>query len=865
MRAAQSSNAAWRAADGQDKGKGVDAAGAGRALGVMVAVGFEAARLSTLRDNQFYPAARRCLRCATATSRRPSSGLSATASRTVALPFALTVSATRRLLPMAAAALLACLMANAWAQVRARAPTAATGPVDLRAGEIRGRPDIDAVAEGDVDLKRGALELQADWLSYEQAQDLAIARGKVRLRNLNGHYSGRELQLQLQRFEGFFLDPRYEFDLLKAGGRAQRIDFIDSKRSVARQAWYTSCPRDDGDDPDWVLQADRVQVDLESNVGVAEGAVLRFLGVPILALPTMSFPLGEGRKSGWLPPTVDFDTRSGLSLEVPYYWNIAPQRDATFTPKLISRRGLGLDSEFRYLEPGARGSMQVDLLPDDRVAGRSRWALWTEQDGALPLGGRWHVDGFRVSDDAWWKDFPKDARSLTTRLLPLRLQVEHDLSGAWGEGLGYARLMRWQVLQDSDERVLSPYERAPQLGLQLAGRAGLATLGQGLGQGLQYTLETEANRFVLPDRDGSIAEPTGWRAHALGALSLPWRQPGAWLVPRLSVNAASYALDQPMADGRTRASRVIPSFSVDAGLVFERDTTLFGRSLRQTLEPRAQYLRTPWRDQAGLPNFDSAGKDINFNSIFSDNVFSGIDRVSDANQITAGVTTRLIDPANGAEALRLGVVQRYLFRPQLVTPDGVPISQRFSDLYLLGAANLSSQLALEGALQYSPDSQRPVRSIASARWNPEPFHTISATYRFTRGLAEQVELGWQWPVWKGALSATDTGRAATGGSQACKGTLYAVGRTNYSMRDSRVTDSILGLEYDAGCWIMRLVAERRSTGLSEATTHIQLQLELVGLSRLGSNPLKVLKDNIPGYRLLRDERSETIPAPTRYE
>jgi LPS-assembly protein len=642
-----------------------------------------------------------------------------------------------RLLPVAAAVCLACIATPSMAQVSARPAAVGDGPVELRAREIRGRPDLDATAEGQVELKRGALELQADWLSYEQAQDLAVARGNVRVSNATGRYTGTELQLQLQRFEGFFLQPSYEFDRVKAGGRAQRIDFLDSKRSIAQGGWYTSCPRDDldasatgpgGSKPAWVLKTDRVQLDFERNEGIAEGAVLRFMDVPILALPTLSFPLGEGRKSGWLPPTLDFDTRSGLGLAVPYYWNIAPNRDATITPTLITRRGAGLGGEFRYLEERYNGRVQADMLPNDRVAGRSRWAVWGEHDGALPLEGRWHTDGMRVSDDAWWKDFPKDSRSQNARLLPFRLEAERDLSGAWGRGLVYARALRWQVLQGSDVPVVSPYERAPQVGLQVQGRLPV------VGRDLQYTLQTEVNRFVLPDRDGSTAEPTGWRAHAVGSLSLPWRQPGAWVVPKVSINLASYALDQSMADGRTRASRAIPSFSVEAGLDFERDTTLFGRSLRQTLEPRALYVNTPFRDQTGLPNFDSAGKDFNFNSIFSDNAFSGVDRVSDAHQVTAGVTTRLLDAATGAEALRLGVLQRYLLRTQKITPEGVPFSQRFSDLFLLGLANLGAGVALEGAVQYSTDTQRPVRTVATARWNPGDYRTLSTTYRFTRGL-----------------------------------------------------------------------------------------------------------------------------------
>ena len=769
-----------------------------------------------------------------------------------------------RLLPLAVAALLSC---QAAAQTGTRSASSdAAGPVEVQAREIRGRPDVDAEAEGDVRLRRGALTLQADWLSYEQAQDLARARGHVRIDAPSGRFSGTELELQLGRFVGHFIQPRYEFSRVQAGGRAQRIDFLDRDRSVVQGGWYTSCPRDDvvsptGEGgtprPDWVLQTDRVQLDFAANEGVAEGAVLRFLNVPILALPTLSFPLGDERKTGWLPPTIDFDTRSGLSVAVPWYWNIAPNRDATLTPKVVTRRGLGAVGEFRYLEPGYQGLVEAEVLPFDRVADRSRWALWARHDGQLPtLGGRWHLDARRVSDDAWWKDFPKDTHSLTTRLLPLRLEAERDLDLDGASGLAYARLLRWQVLQDSDQLVVSPYERAPQLGVQLGGP---------LGGGLRYRVQTEANRFVRPDREGTAAEPTGWRAHVLATLSRPWREAGVWLVPRLTVNAATYALDQAMADGRTRASRVIPSLSVEGGLEFERETALFGRALRQTLEPRVLYVHTPYRDQTGLPNFDSAGKDFNFNSIFSDNAFSGIDRVSDSHQVTVGVTSRLIDAGSGAEAARVGVVQRYLLRDQRITPEGVPFTRNMSDLFLLGAASLGGGLSFDATLQYSPDIQRTVRTVASARWTPGDFRTLSTTYRLTRGLTEQLELGWQWPVWKSAAATGAAPAARTAASGSCQGALYSVGRVSYSMKDSRVTDSILGLEYDAGCWIMRVVAERQSTGRREATTHILLQLELVGLSRLGSNPLKVLKDNIPGYRLLRDERSESIPPPPRYD
>jgi LPS-assembly protein len=263
-----------------------------------------------------------------------------------------------------------------------------------------------------------------------------------------------------------------------------------------------------------------------------------------------------------------------------------------------------------------------------------------------------------------------------------------------------------------------------------------------------------------------------------------------------------------------------------------------------------------------LPSFDSWGKDFNDVSVYSDNAFTGVDRVSDAHQMTMGVTTRLIDAASGVEALRLGLAQRYLFRDQRVTanpdgtPDGPTLTQRFSDVLLLGAATLSPRWTLDAAVQYSPEIDRAMRSVVSARYSPGPFRTLSTSYRLARGLSEQLELGWQWPLYEAARN------PSAGGS--CRGSFYGVGRLNYSLKDSRITDSIVGFEYDAGCWIGRVVAERLSTGRTEATTRLLIQLELVGLSRLGSNPLKVLKDNIPGYQLLREER-DAVPLIPSYD
>ena len=758
--------------------------------------------------------------------------------------------------PLALAAAL--LLSSAGAKAQGALNTAAPSKpeqypeVVLQADEVRGRPDLDLVAEGHVQLQSGRITLRTDRLSYDAVEDRARARGNVQILTTEGdRFSGPELDLKLQRFEGVFLQPEYFFARTRAGGRADRIEFFDSQRVQMVNATYTSCTVEGGGTPAWLLTTDRVTLDFEANEGIAEGAVLRFLGVPILAMPALSFPVTDARKSGWLPPSINLDNKSGVEVAVPYYWNIAPQRDATLAPVTSSRRGLGLISELRYLEPQHQGEVQWHWLPNDRVFDSTRYALQWRQNGTAfghddSDSWRWGQDGARVSDDSYWKDFTRNLRSLTPRLLSFATHAERDANFAGLQTLLYARTQVWQVLQDTDPQalIIAPYHRLPQLGWRGAGRL------QAPGQDLDVDFETELNRFTLTSNDAGPARREGWRAHALASVSQSWRSPGAWLTPRLALNMASYRTDTPMIDGRTNASRSIPTLSVDSGLVFEREMQWFGRKLQQTLEPRLLYVNTPLRQQSTLPLFDTAPKDFNTVSVFSDNAFSGVDRVSDAHQVTTGVTTRLLDPTSGVEALRLGVAQRYLLRDLQITPDGVPLKQRFSEVLLDGTAQLTTRWAFQASLQYSPEIDRTTRSVLSARYSPGPFRTLAASYRLARGTNEFVDVGWQWPVYRG----DDAGNGQSG--SACRGTLYSVGRVNYSVKDSRVTDSLAGFEYDTGCWTGRIVAERVSTGRSEATNRLLLQLELIGLSRLGSNPLRVLKDNIPGYTLLRDDHSD---------
>lgn len=724
----------------------------------------------------------------------------------------------------------------------------------ISAGKIIAQTEQQAEAEGAVELRYGEVLLNADRLNYRVVDDFARAEGNVRINHNGNIFTGPLLQLYVNRFEGEFLTPSFLLAATGGAGKAQVVRFQDSEHLSATAGTYSSCPVVDDQEPAWQISAKELRLDLAANEGQAEGAVLRFLGVPLLAAPALSFPISSARKSGWLPPNIFLDNRSGFEFGVPYYWNIAPQRDATVTPFVMTKRGAGVDSEFRYLEPGHAGRVNVDLLPNDRVFGRSRWGLKLENDGRLG-DWRYKLDSERVSDDDYWKDMSRRVDSQTLRLLSSDFRMSRQRELSWGFIDTYARIQHWQTLQGSDAlaKFDSPYQRSPQVGVRVTTAADEAVLDSfrpwGRKARLEGGLELEYNRFTLPGSALPGQARGGERVHALGHVSAPLGGEAWWFIPRLSVNAASYSMEQPLDDGRRRLSRVIPTLSVDHGWVFERDTKLFGRPMRQSLEPRVLYVNTPYRDQSLMPLFDAAPKDFNFDSIYTDNQFSGVDRVSDLHALSVGATSRWISTSQGEELLRVGAVQRFLLRDQRITPDGQPVTQRFSDLLLAAAAHLDERWWAESTLEFNPESNRSVRSVVRARYSPGTFKTVSVAYRLARGQSEQVEFAWQWPLYGQPVMQ----RGAN--SKSCGGAWYSAGRVQYSLRDKRLTDSVAGFEYDAGCWLLRFGLERLSTGRAETNTRFMLQLELVGLSQLGSNALKVLKDNVPGYRRLSSDRS----------
>jgi len=703
-------------------------------------------------------------------------------------------------------------------------------PVFVDADKLQGHAEREVEAFGDAKLRRGGQSFFADWMRYEQPGDQLRAAGNVRVEQAGDVIEGERLEYNFITDRGFMEKPRYvltadpqstsgapgakpRFGDTDARGRAERLLFEGPQRYRAVQGEYTTC--EPGKD-DWFIRSSDLTIERDRDVGTARDARIVFMDWPIFYSPYLTFPLRQQRKSGFLTPHLGSSSRSGVEVVVPYYWNIAPNMDYTISPRLLTKRGVQLNNEFRYLQPDYSGEALIEVLPNDRQKGDdTRYAGFLRHQQRLPYGWQGTLNLQKVSDDTYFTDL-SNRIVLTSKVL---LPREGTLSrgGNWGQTGVYglsAQIQRWQTLQaDPLAPVTPPYNRQPQVTLTAQNWDLLRTDFDLLGQFIDFDHPTLVN---------------GRRLVTYPSMSLPLQTSYAYITPKVGAHLTHYALDKSTTT-LPDATRTLPIFTTEAGLIFERDATLRGRAYIQTLEPKAYYVYIPYRDQSRIPIFDTGQRDINLATIFAENQFSGHDRINDANQVTLGATSRFIDAASGIERLRVGVAQRYYFQPQRVFVPGVPLrssESSSSDLLAALSGTVAPNWIAEAGWQYNTDLSQTQKFNIGARYQPQPGKVLNLVYRSTAGAVRQTDISTQWPItpqWT------------------------ALARWNYSLLDQRMLEGLAGIEYNGGCWVFRAVAHRFATALQQASTSIFLQLELSGVSRLGTNPLEVLKSNIAGY------------------
>jgi LPS-assembly protein len=678
-------------------------------------------------------------------------------------------------------------------------------PLFLEADRVQGHVDKELEAEGNVRLRRRGEAIFAEHLRYSFKDETVNASGNLRFERMGNIVEGETLSYDLTNETGVIDKPNYFILDLNAHGTANRLTAQSRTQFRIDQATYTNC--NVGDD-DWYLRVDKLDLDRSRDLGVARNATVVFKGLPVLYSPYLDFSLSGSRKSGLLAPSIGQTAQSGFEYTQPYYWNIAPNFDATIAPRLMTRRGALLNTEFRYLEPTFSGETRWEWLPDDRIRDETRYGYSVQhrQNFGHNFSGLVNYQG--VSDDFYFTDLSDKIAVTSLTNLPREALLSYN--GDWWNV--NARVQKFQTLQDPLAPVIPPYERQPQITLYADRQATPFLDFNVTGESVQFRHETLLN---------------GRRDTLYPSISLPLETSYFSFTPKAGYHYTRYTFP----DGQAGEVRELPIYSVDTQLTFERDASYFGEKFIQTLEPRLYYVYIPFRPQDQLPVFDTAVADFNLAQIFTENQFVGGDRINDANQITAGISSRFIDARSGDEQARVIFAQRYYFDEQRVTlntsPTPQPRTVDRSDLLAAVTGRITKSFSTDVALQYNTSDEQFERTNLIVRYRPDVGKVLNLGYRYTRDSLQQVDLSAQWP-----LSSKWTG----------------LGRWAYSIQDKQLLEGLAGLEYNAGCWALRMVSHRFVSSTQEYATSFFVQLELTGISRIGPNPLDVLKQNISGYQ-----------------
>lgn len=676
---------------------------------------------------------------------------------------------------------------------------------DLDADAISVSQRTRYLLEGDVVLRRADQRLAAQRMTYNSADGQFAAEGEVQ-------YQDRSMLLGADRARGDQQTERTELDqvryqLIGARGNGQAATAIQrgDARSDLTEVTFSTC---DPGQRDWEIRAATMRLDHDTGEGRATDLRLRFKDVTLLRLPFASFPIDDRRRSGFLVPSFGGSNNGGFDFSIPYYLNLAPNFDATLIPRMITDRGFMLGAESRYLLPAHRGQWNVDWMPNDRTVGRSRYLWRGQQSSSLAPWLSFRADISGVSDPRYFEDL---GDSLTAAATPfLYSAVYFDARGDnWFASLGGDDV---EVTDPRLPRQIAPYRRLPRL---------VGGFDQALVGPLRFGF---AGEWVDFDRPDSI---TGERLDLMPSLSAPIERAGWFVRPEIAWRNTRYELSNT--DGPQRPSRSLPIASLDAGLIFERPLRLFERSLRQTLEPRVYYLRTPFRDQDALPIFDTQELSFSFAQLFRPTRFSGADRQNDANQATLALTTRLLDDASGGEVLRASIGQISYFEPQRVQLPGVPASD-FSRSAWAGelALAVDRRWRLVLAQQYDPNIKQTLFSTVGVRGLFDGGGVVNVDYRFRRGRFEQIDTTAAWPVSEN---------------------LRLVGRYNHSLDAGRTLEAFAGLEYRQCCYAVRALVRHYVRNTEGDTANaIFIELELNGLGALGRGTGDFLRQSIVGYR-----------------
>ncbi|MGE8288347.1 MAG: LPS-assembly protein LptD [Stenotrophomonas sp.] len=706
-------------------------------------------------------------------------------------------------------------------------------PTDIEGNELTGTTVIPEY-QGNVVIKRGDQFMGTDSLRLDTESGNYIAEGNVR-------YSDSSIRMVAERAEGNqetdthkISNIQYQLVSRRGNGGAESIDLQGSVGQM-HHSTYTTC---DPSQPVWKLVAPQIEVDNEEGFGTARNAVLRIGKVPVLYAPWFKFPIDDRRQTGLLYPKLSMSGRNGFDYEQPIYFNLAPNYDDTLSPRYMSKRGLMLENEFRYLYSGGKGQLETAYLPNDSLRDKDRGRI--QYSGYHNIDSHWQARANLawVSDERYVEDF-------SNRLLGITSSNLQSTIGLYGSGRSWtAGVMadHWQLTDYTLTESSLAYNREPRF---------FGTWDESFGRWFEAGVYAEAVRFTHDDvhlktqnADGEyertgVVRPMygGSRLDIKPYVSMPLAGASWYITPTLAWRYTAYQLDRGMvANGADRTpTRSLPITTVDAGLFFDRETSLGGKSYLNTLEPRIFYLNTPYREQSNLPLFDTRAFTFSWGQLFRDSRYTGADRQNDANQLTTALTTRLIRQEDGREKLSASIGQITYFDDSRVTLNSgeAPVEQGNSAWVADVNWALTDRWTLGSTYQWNPKYGKEDLASVRARYLMPGDGVVNLSYRYRRNpnngtdQLEQADLSFLYPI---------------------NPTWSVVGRYYYSLLDNKPLEIIGGVQWDSCCLTVRALARRYVRNRDgDLDNSFQIEFVLKGLSSVGQDTDRTLRRAILGY------------------
>lgn len=697
---------------------------------------------------------------------------------------------------------------------------------------------------GNVEITRADQHLQADQANYDSVSQVMDAQGNVMYSEDQMAIYSRSAQVQMSSDKARLRDAMFIAPTVPLRGMAKSV-YRDSKDfSRYEDVSYTSCRPGN---QDWVVHGSQLKMNRSTGKASIKNAWLEVKSVPVMYLPYMSFPVDNRRLTGFLSPSFGNTKKNGVDLNVPYYWNIAPNYDALTWARYLGDRGPLFGGKFRYLTHMTKGEVNAEILPYDQEKGKTRWQGSFLNNTRFNDNWTSNTSLNHVSDSTYYEDLSSPLRITTSSYVNSFTDLSYNTPG-----VGFTtKLDYYQNVDPAQPSSNSPYRRLPQMLLNLSKSMTFMPMDIGMNSEFVY--------FQHPERND-----IGSRINLKPYVSFPFESAGSFIKPRLSLQTTQYELDNRLPGQPESINRTLPIASVDSGLILERELGSGDSFYRQTLEPRLFYVYIPYVNQDDIPVYDTAPYDLNFNQLFLENRFSGADRVGDANQVTVALTSRLLQGYSGNELLNLSVGEIFYFQDRKVVqpvanPDpndpnstilvpGTTQTGNFSNVVTQLSGQLTDEVSFLTGLQWNPNNSDIDRGNAAIRYSDTSNTVFNAGYRYRRNVFDPAQV-FTTPPSSALIHMTDFSFRLP---------IYddwsLIARWQYSLLDNLTLESFAGLEKESCCWRFRVIGRRYLNSIDTLNNKIDpqnalfVQVELKGLTSFGQDLDDFLERSIYGYR-----------------